>query len=320
MKIKRVTLKDIAAYCGVSPTIVSVVLNGREGHIACADECRRAIREAAEKLGYRPNLLARSMVARQVPLVGVMLHLTEKDFFGGVNEYLQQILPELTFQFNRHGLEVIFVPYSDEKDQVCRAENLTGYGLAGGIVTNIIPGSNRRIGTFLKESAVPHMILGYPDEPEGLCYCYNTIDYPRILKEYIAQRRFKRIYIVTQQEREVAFYQCPLPENYLWHAKETGIGKSERESDDALFLLMGAKIAHLLKKQNKECRHTVLVETSRMEPVLGTDLSYLLMHPRNDLPEVAKQLAAWILQNKMPSKQVFHREYGPEAIAEKHLL
>lgn len=80
MKIKRVTLKDIAAYCGVSPTIVSVVLNGREGHIACADECRRAIREAAKKLGYRPNLLARSMVARQVPLVGVMLHLTERIF------------------------------------------------------------------------------------------------------------------------------------------------------------------------------------------------------------------------------------------------
>lgn len=321
MKAKRITLKDIAEYCGVSPTIVSVVLNGREGHIACADECRNSIRAAAKKLGYRPNLLARSMVDRRVPLVGVMLHLTEEDFSDGVNGYLQQVLPELTFQFNRHDLEVIFIPYSSEEEQVRRAENLIGYGMAGGIVTNIIPGANRRIGAFLKSSETPHMILGKPDDPAGLFYSYRTFDYQAMLKDYTDRHGFRRIYLVTQKERRMAYYRFPLAGNYLWNAEETTVTSREMDSDEALFLLMGKRIVRQIRKISGTCRHAVLVETAGADDDWreDADMPFLLMRPRRDLPEIADMLAAWVLHGKVSPRQEFHREAGAEAIVEQYL-
>ena len=43
MPDKKVTLKDIADRCGVTPTVVSAVLNGRSGRISCSAEKRELI-------------------------------------------------------------------------------------------------------------------------------------------------------------------------------------------------------------------------------------------------------------------------------------
>ncbi|MBK8448312.1 MAG: LacI family DNA-binding transcriptional regulator [Micropruina sp.] len=60
MAEKRVTLADVAARAGVSPTAVSLVLNDKPGVRLSADAVQR-IRAAAEQLDYRPNPAARSL-------------------------------------------------------------------------------------------------------------------------------------------------------------------------------------------------------------------------------------------------------------------
>ncbi len=55
------TIKDVAALAGVSPTTVSVVINGKAAERAITEETCRRIREAMEQLGYRPNLNARRL-------------------------------------------------------------------------------------------------------------------------------------------------------------------------------------------------------------------------------------------------------------------
>ena len=54
------TLKDIAEACGVSAATVSYVLNGRSD-LKLTDETKRKVRSMAERLGYEPNALARSV-------------------------------------------------------------------------------------------------------------------------------------------------------------------------------------------------------------------------------------------------------------------
>lgn len=54
----RVTLAQVAARAGVSPTAASFVLSGRTDQ-RIAEETQRRVRAAAEELGYRPNLTAR---------------------------------------------------------------------------------------------------------------------------------------------------------------------------------------------------------------------------------------------------------------------
>lgn len=66
----QVRLKDVAAECGVSPSTVSLVLNGTSDRITPETEAR--VRAAAEKLGYTPNLAARSLRTRRTRTIGVV--------------------------------------------------------------------------------------------------------------------------------------------------------------------------------------------------------------------------------------------------------
>ena len=59
--IRRPTLKDVAQAAGVSITTVSVVLNDRHEGVRVPDGTRRRVQQAAEEIGYRPNILARSL-------------------------------------------------------------------------------------------------------------------------------------------------------------------------------------------------------------------------------------------------------------------
>ncbi len=62
---RRVTLHDVAQYCGVSICTVNKAL-GNKG--ALRAETRRAVQEAARRLGYRPNRIAQMLVRRPITL------------------------------------------------------------------------------------------------------------------------------------------------------------------------------------------------------------------------------------------------------------
>ena len=62
------TIKDVAACAGVSKTLVSRYISGQRGVSA---ESGALIEAAIEKLNYRPNRLARSLVQRRTYCIGV---------------------------------------------------------------------------------------------------------------------------------------------------------------------------------------------------------------------------------------------------------
>lgn len=67
---RRTSIKDVAAAAGVSATTVSDALSGK-GRLP--EETRARVREIAERLGYRPNALARGLRSQQVGLLGFVL-------------------------------------------------------------------------------------------------------------------------------------------------------------------------------------------------------------------------------------------------------
>ena len=66
----RVTIKDVAAYCGVSTQTVSRVMNDRPD---VAAQTRERVERAIAVLGYRPSAVARTLVARRSNAIGVLL-------------------------------------------------------------------------------------------------------------------------------------------------------------------------------------------------------------------------------------------------------
>lgn len=70
--MRRPTIADIAAACGVSATAVSFALNGRPG----VSEARRAqILDTAERLGWTPSVAARALSTSRVGAIGLIMSL-----------------------------------------------------------------------------------------------------------------------------------------------------------------------------------------------------------------------------------------------------
>lgn len=71
MPRKQVGIRDVAAAAGVSVTTVSHVLNDTP-HTRTSDETKSRVREAAARLGYQPNRLARGLRTQASGMVGLL--------------------------------------------------------------------------------------------------------------------------------------------------------------------------------------------------------------------------------------------------------
>jgi DNA-binding LacI/PurR family transcriptional regulator len=73
MKNTMVTIRDVAKESGFSSTTVSIVLNNAPLARYIPGSTKKRIERAAKKLGYRPNLFARSLRSKRSHTVGVMV-------------------------------------------------------------------------------------------------------------------------------------------------------------------------------------------------------------------------------------------------------
>ena len=91
---KRVNLKVLAEYLSLSPATVSLVMNNAPGAAAIAATTRQRVLEAAKRLDYRPNPIARSLRTQQTFTVGVIVPEFSEGYFtmlmNGIEEHLLQ--------------------------------------------------------------------------------------------------------------------------------------------------------------------------------------------------------------------------------------
>lgn len=67
-----VTMRDVAARAGVTPTVVSRVLHNKATSIRVSEATAVRVREAAKDMGYRVNVFARNFRERQTNMIGVL--------------------------------------------------------------------------------------------------------------------------------------------------------------------------------------------------------------------------------------------------------
>src|SRR5256884_357492 len=64
-RVRMVTMRDVAQASGFSPATVSIVLNNAPLARYIAPATKKRIEDAAKKLGYRPNAMARFLRSRR---------------------------------------------------------------------------------------------------------------------------------------------------------------------------------------------------------------------------------------------------------------
>jgi DNA-binding LacI/PurR family transcriptional regulator len=75
-------MQDIARASGVSQSTVSRVLNDAATTVPIAAETRERVLEAADRLGYRPNPLARGLRGAKTMLLGIIVRELSDPFFA----------------------------------------------------------------------------------------------------------------------------------------------------------------------------------------------------------------------------------------------
>jgi len=138
-KPKNVTLRDVARHLGLSAMTVSRALSDKS-HLV-SDETARRCREAAERLGYVPNLMARSLRGEQLntivmfaeyisshhylaQLVDVVSRSIEARHFGVISCQSLRSYHQALRNFKLAGAVVIAPPEEFYKDPF--GENLAG--------------------------------------------------------------------------------------------------------------------------------------------------------------------------------------------------
>lgn len=78
---RRLTLADIADAAGVSIMTVSRAINDKPG---VSEEVRQAILDLVDRMGYRPNQIARSLVTEQTTSIGLIVPDNTNPFFAQI--------------------------------------------------------------------------------------------------------------------------------------------------------------------------------------------------------------------------------------------
>ena len=82
----RVTLKDLANELDLSPSTVSRALKNDD---RISERVRHRVQELAKKRGYRPNLLARSLVSDRSCAIGLVINDISWPIFSELSQHIQ---------------------------------------------------------------------------------------------------------------------------------------------------------------------------------------------------------------------------------------
>ena len=154
----RISIKDVAREAGVSVTTVSHALNDK-GRLN--PETRARVREVADRLGYRPNPAARSLVSGRTGLIAVLPSLPTQPqvSFGDFGYFTELIAAATDVAVSKDWALVVAPPSST--DFVWERVPLDGL-----IVTDPIVGD--RALPVLRERGIPFVTISAdPDAPDG---------------------------------------------------------------------------------------------------------------------------------------------------------
>jgi LacI family transcriptional regulator len=186
VKRKRVTIKTIASEAGVSIATVSSILNNKKGFVV-RENTRNKIFKTVERLGYKPDYIARSLKSQKTNTIGFIVPLLST----GVTLSDIEILEALTREKNYH----LFIGYSKGflKEEEDLLEEFYSRRVDGVI---LVPSGLKLLNrTLLKLSEEKFPVVSIT-KPYRVKIPYVSTDYKKggyMATEYLIKTGYKRI-------------------------------------------------------------------------------------------------------------------------------
>jgi LacI family transcriptional regulator len=168
-----VTSHDVASLAGVSRSAVSRTFTP---DASVSEKTRRKVLAAAGKLGYQPNVIARSLITRQSRLIGLIMGEWENPFYT-------TMLRGFTEQLGARDYRVMLLASRSAEDVDAAMRMLMQYRVDGMVLVSASPGE-AAAQDYLRTGG--RLVL-INREPERLAATGIACDNPRIGRE-LAER------------------------------------------------------------------------------------------------------------------------------------
>lgn len=215
--LSAATTYDVARLAGVSQPTVSRAFNGAAGISAST---REKIIQTAAKIGYRPNLIARSLITRKSKIVGVLISYL-------YNSYFPLILTELAKQLERIGYRILLFVTDPEQSPDPALEEVLRYRLDGVIL--VAAQLSSKLDEECHQAGVPVVLINRKTQSATVSsVTADNIHGSEIVAKFLiagGHRRFAYIASVdssTNREREDGYFNVIKQNGYETPLRELG--------------------------------------------------------------------------------------------------
>lgn len=178
----RITAADVARAAGVSQPTVSRVFSGAS---VSPDKAQR-VRDAATRLGYRPNALARSLITGRSRTIGLVVAYFENPFYA---EALERFSTELKKQ--GYAL-LLFLATNDKGDADALVEELIDRQVDGVVLASI--SLSGELTNKLRQLEIPLVLFNRGTSDKSICAVTSAnIDGAEQVTDYLLASGHQRI-------------------------------------------------------------------------------------------------------------------------------
>ncbi|MCI8505594.1 MAG: LacI family transcriptional regulator [Lachnospiraceae bacterium] len=180
-KPRRVTRNDVAELAGVSPAVVSYVINSSK---FVSEEKTRAVREAIEELQYRPNMQARGLRINRSMQIAFVCDNLRNDWLEDAEKLLFEKGYYVSHCYSRDGEEFIQMLIARQFDGVFMMSNRFSTAQLNEIAEAGIPIVLYKTRNYGKLN--PNIVTLVPDLVDGVIKSVN----------YLAMKGHERIALI----------------------------------------------------------------------------------------------------------------------------
>jgi DNA-binding LacI/PurR family transcriptional regulator len=197
------TAHDVARLAGVSQAAVSRAFSPKA---SIAPATKAAVMRAAEELGYRPNLLARSLIMRRSRLIGIAMAYLE-------NQFYPQVLEQLCERLRAEGYQTMLHAGALSDSVEPRLEDVLNYGVDALVLASTHLSST--LARRARAAGVPVVLFNRTtDDPGASSVTGDNRHGAEVIARFLAAAGHRRMGFVaglagasTNRDREAGFMQ-----------------------------------------------------------------------------------------------------------------
>ena len=185
LHLKKITILDIAKELNITFSTVARALND---HPAISTATKKAVRETADRLGYRPNKVASSLRSGKTKIIGVLVPRLDVSFFSSVVHGIEGVM-------NGSGYTILLYQSQESAKQERNGIDTFLRSRVDGIIASISLETEDAGGyAEIKERNIP--LAFFDRAPQGLDVPSVTIDDYRggfMATEHLIKAGYRRI-------------------------------------------------------------------------------------------------------------------------------